>query len=271
VAILGLADDLGVRLNNGRPGAAEGPAAFRAALAKYGVAEPYGWDWPGIVDAGDVVAAEGEDEVALRETHRRVSEAVRAVLEQGLFPIGIGGGHDLTFPFVRGVVEHWRGRGVSVAAGVYFDAHLDVRDRAGSGMPFRRLIEDCGVSALEVHGLDSFANAREHVHWFDEHGGVVGRDGMRPEEFSLQGDKFVSVDLDVLDASSAPGVSAINPSGWDVGRLEAWVRVLGLNPRVRCIDFMELCPPHDVGGRTARVAARLFLAFLASFARRGVS
>ena len=40
IGLIGLADDLGVRLNNGRPGAREGPRAFRAALARYGVADP---------------------------------------------------------------------------------------------------------------------------------------------------------------------------------------------------------------------------------------
>src|SRR5687767_8945741 len=34
IALLGLPDDLGVRLNGGRPGAAEGPTAFLAALAR---------------------------------------------------------------------------------------------------------------------------------------------------------------------------------------------------------------------------------------------
>ncbi|HTV22665.1 MAG TPA: hypothetical protein VMG12_28445, partial [Polyangiaceae bacterium] len=39
-ALLGLADDLGVKLNGGRVGARGGPSAFRAALARYGVT----WD-----------------------------------------------------------------------------------------------------------------------------------------------------------------------------------------------------------------------------------
>ncbi|HND60953.1 MAG TPA: hypothetical protein PLB90_05695, partial [Opitutaceae bacterium] len=42
VALLGLPDDTGVKLNGGRPGAAGGPTAFRAALARYGVADPAG-------------------------------------------------------------------------------------------------------------------------------------------------------------------------------------------------------------------------------------
>jgi hypothetical protein len=40
VALLGMPDDLGVRMNGGRVGAAEGPYAFRSALARYGTKRP---------------------------------------------------------------------------------------------------------------------------------------------------------------------------------------------------------------------------------------
>jgi formiminoglutamase len=258
---VGLADDLGVKLNGGRVGAREGPTALRAALANYGVAEPYGWEWPGVFDAGDVVPAEGDDEAALRETHRRVTEATSALLEMGLFPIGIGGGHDLTFPFVRAVAKRHK-----KLAGVYFDAHLDVREEAGSGMPFRRLIEECGVGPLEVHGLDPFANSRRHWEWFVAHGGTVMEDFV--DEPAADSDRFVSFDMDVLSSSEAPGVSAVNPSGWSVSNAAYWVSQLASDPRTRCFDIMELNPALDVDGRTARVAAFLLLEFLSGFAER---
>lgn len=272
VALLGLPDDTGVRLNGGRPGAAEGPRGFREALARYGVAEPQGWDWPRVYDAGDVTPAEGGDEGALHETHRRVTEATRAILDMGLFPVAVGGGHDLTYPFVRAVAERAAPARLS---GVYFDAHLDVRETVGSGMPFRRLVETCGVRALHVHGLSPLANAREHAAWFEAHGGVIVPPGASdPSSAGLpeadDGGLFASFDLDVLDASHAPGVSAMNPDGWTVREASAWVERLGRLPALRCFDIMELSPPHDDRGRTARVAAHLFLCFLRGFAARGL-
>ena len=90
VAVLGIPDDEGVRLNNGRLGAKDGPRALREALAKYGVSEPEGFEWPRIFDAGDVQP--GKD---IHETHDRVTAATAAILDHGLFPIAIGGGHDL--------------------------------------------------------------------------------------------------------------------------------------------------------------------------------
>lgn len=79
---------------------------------------------------------------------------------------------------------------------------------------------------------------------------------------------FVSFDLDVLDAAHAPGVSALNPAGWNVREAGAWVRACGADKRVRCFDLMELNPRFDADGRTARIAAHLFLTFLSGFAQR---
>jgi len=256
IALVGLPDDLGVSLNGGRVGAAEGPGAFRTALARYGALEAAGINWPSVCDVGDVTPG-----ASLKETHDRVTAAVSAVLERGLFPVAIGGGHDLTYAFVRAVA----GCG-SLDAGVYFDAHLDVRAEEGSGMPFRRLVEDCGIKALHVHGLDRYSNTAEHAAWFAAHGGTI--DAFGPDDIWPGNDFFVSFDLDVIDQAYAPGVSAMNPRGWAPDLAERWVRAAGASSKVRCFDIMELCPRHDQGGRTARLATRLFLAFLHGYSER---
>lgn len=257
VAVLGLADDTGVALNGGRVGAAAGPDAIRSALARYGAAKPPHFDWPRVFDAGNVVP--GSD---IHETHDRVTAATASLLEAGLFPIGLGGGHDLTFPFVRAAIDH---HGEPLTA-VYLDAHLDVREETGSGMPFRKLVEECGVRELHVHGLDRYANSAEHLRWFRGHGGRV--DPFGPTDPWPEGGLFMSIDLDAIDAAFAPGVSAPNPAGSTPGLVEAWARAAGRQPSVRCFDIMELNPAHDVDGRTAKVAARLLLAFLHGFTER---
>ncbi len=258
VALVGLADDLGVKLNGGRVGAIQGPSAFRRALARLGAAEPDGLTWPGVFDAGDVAPA-----ASLEETHLRVTQAVEAILKLGLLPVGIGGGHDLTFPFVRAVAKRFR-----PLAGVYFDAHTDVRETAGSGMAFRRLLEDGDVAELHLHGFRPWVNSAAHAAWLRGHGGRIHEDGRPVGLPAGPRHLFVSFDLDVLDMSQAPGVSAPNPCGWSVREAQPWVERAGAEPRVRAFDLMELCPPHDEGGRTARVAAHLFLAFLSGVARR---
>lgn len=248
---------MGVRMNGGRPGAAEGPGAIRRALERYGAADPAWGAWPTVFDAGDVKPAG-----SIEGTHARVTEATEALLDAGLFPIAIGGGHDLTFPFVRAVSR----RAPLPMIGVYFDAHLDVRPEPGSGMAFRRLVEDCGVRELFVHGFDDCVNDAAHVDWFERHCGRI--DAFEPHDPWPEGDLFVSLDLDVIDQGHAPGVSAMNPCGWSPGYAERWVRAAGLCERVRCFDIMELNPAVDESGRTSRLAARLLLAFLRGFSER---
>ncbi len=258
IAVIGIPDDTGVTLNYGRPGAKEGPAAFRSALRSMSIAQPVDWEWPRIFDAGDVDVVPGD----LHETHGRVTKAVGSVLELGLFPIAIGGGHDLTFPFVRAIAREF-----GQLNGVYFDPHLDVRETDGSGMPFRRLVETNAVNALRIHGFDSMSNSVEHVKWFQSNNGHIDTTAT-PDSHWPGGNTFVSLDLDVIDASYAPGVSAMNPIGWTPEYAAQWVHAAGNNPDVRCFDIMELSPPNDHLNRTARLAARLFLAFLKGFSER---
>jgi len=272
VAILGLADDLGVRLNGGRPGAAGGPAAFRDALSRYGVAEPEGFEWPVVVDAGDIVPVPGETPDALFETHARVSAASGALVKLGYVPIGIGGGHDLTFPFVRGVIDARRELGLAVPETVvYVDPHLDVRAEPGSGMPFRSLVESCGVRRLANIGFSPVANTREHAAWFRTHGGTTHAPDEAAAVGSAVGVGALSFDIDSLDMAYAPGVSALNPMGLTpreaAGIIEDLVTRARTRPDARpwvaCADFMELSPANDPSGRTARLVAHLFLALLA--------
>lgn len=271
VALLGMPDDTGVGLNHGRIGAREGPNALRAALARYGTAMPMaevvgprgaaatGASLPHVFDAGNIIPSDD-----IHETHARVTAAVDAILDLGLLPVGIGGGHDLTFPFVRAVA-----RRLSPLSGVYLDAHLDVRAEVGSGMPFRRLIEECGVSGLTCIGADALANSREHYEWFTAHGGrLESADRENAVLAGSTGDLFVSLDLDVFDAAHAPGVSAMNPCGLTPAQVARWAHAAGRSARVRCFDIMELCPAHDEGGRTARLAARMLLEFLRGVAER---
>ncbi|MBS0191688.1 MAG: arginase family protein [Phycisphaerales bacterium] len=259
IAILGLPDDLGVRLNNGRPGARKGPEAFRAALACYGIGAPNECDLPRVFDAGDVEPVAGDDATALSKTHDRVSDAAETLSRAGLLVVGIGGGHDLTYPLVRGV---FRARGRLPLPGVYFDAHLDVRETVGSGMAFRKLMEEQIASSLRIAGYNPLVNHRDHTDWFLDHFGTIAPADSDPLGGLATSGSFVSVDLDVIDMSAAPGVSAPNPAGMMPAMLSEHLRRLGTHFDLACIDFMELNPVHDDGDRTARVAAHLFLNFL---------
>lgn len=298
VALIGLPDDTGVRLNHGRPGARLGPDAFRAALARQGnpfdAASREPLRTP-VIDVGDVVPASPSDPRsrdaqidAMHQTHERARSAVRILHDQGMIVVGIGGGHDLTLPCVRALAEHL-GKPV---AGINFDAHLDVRERPGSGMPFRKLIEGGHLDATRYAtiGVGRFANSRQDFEWLSDRGATLLTDrnterGFFDSRRALDhvlhdgGEHaFATFDLDALDSDVAPGVSARNPAGLSVRELCHDAQQCAADPRVRHLDIMELSPPHDdppatyalamTPGRTARIAALLFAHMLAGFDER---
>lgn len=263
IGLLGLADDEGVRLNGGRPGAALGPDAVRAELGRYGAAESVAltdFDIP-VFDLGNIKPGD-----SLGETHERVTSTVTAMLEAGLMPVGIGGGHDLSFPELRAVIDTMTHPCGLTLDGVYFDAHLDVRDKPGSGMAFRCLIEHGGVGALRLFGLDPLANTGTHLDWFLDHHGELA--DWPPHQWPSTQACFVSICLDVIDMAEAPGVSAPAPFGMPARRIAEYAEAAGRNPSVCCFDIMELSPPHDEHGRTARLAAALLLRFFAGLNQR---
>ncbi|MGC4092565.1 MAG: formimidoylglutamase [Polyangiaceae bacterium] len=279
LALLGLPDDTGVRLNHGRAGAALGPAGLRGALASYGTsfdAEAAAELGACLFDAGDVVVAPGGDESSLFETHARVEQALADIHSLGLLPICVGGGHDLSLPSLTALSK---ALGVPLG-GINFDAHLDVRERVGSGMPFRRLIENGSLDPERFveFGLGRFVNDAADWSWLASRGALLigaeraEREGLGFEQLQARafgaGPGFLSVDLDGLDSAQMPAVSALNPSGLSVARLSALVEAAGADARVRGFDLMELAPPLDASGRGVRVAAHVLLSFIAGFARR---
>lgn len=263
LGLIGLADDEGVRLNGGRTGARHGPDAFRSALAGYGAADAVGlagFEVP-VFDLGNIAAADG-----LAETHDRVTATVARALEAGLMPVGIGGGHDLTFPEVRAVIDHLVKPQDAAILGVYIDAHLDVREQEGSGMAFRRLIEHGGIDELHLFGMDRLSNTGAHLDWFRNSGGVLA--DWEAEFWPTSDYQFFSICLDAIDMAQAPGVSAPAPAGLPASTVAGYAEAAGRQPGVCCFDIMELSPPNDENNRTARLAAHLFLRFLAGLAQR---
>jgi arginase family enzyme len=82
------------------------------------------------------------------------------------------------------------------------------------------------------------------------------------------GPAFLSIDLDALDQSVAPGVSAPNPLGLPLRHAAKLAEAAGAHDAIQHFDLMEFNPSHDIDGRTARAAALLFLHFVAGFQQR---
>lgn len=272
IALLGLACDEGVKRNQGRTGARQGPAAIRAALANLA--------WHGtcaLYDAGDVTCLD-ED---LEGAQQAYAERLEQLLEQGHLPLGLGGGHEIAFASFLGLAEHLRRRQPCPRIGILnFDAHFDLRHAAhsSSGTPFRQIAEYCRQAGMPFDycclGVSELSNTQA---LFDQ---ARALDVRYLLDRQMQGwnlpaiedclDRFLdgidvlymTLCLDVLPASQAPGVSAPSAHGVDVQVVEHLVRRARASGKLRLADVAELNPGLDQDQRTARVAARLLASLI---------
>jgi formimidoylglutamase len=254
------------------------PAAVRAALRRFSTLHA-GLDVDletlSVTDHGDVDVADAT-----------VTDHLARV-EQGLLPVA-SAGHDLvvvlggdtavTRPALRSLLP------VTSTGLLTLDAHHDVRgfhDGATNGTPVRGLVEDGlrGDHVVQV-GIGTLTNSRAYRDWCEDRGvTLVGVDECRGRVGTVvrtQLDRlaetcehlYVDLDVDVLDASFAPGCPGARPGGlapWEL--LEAAVEA-GRHPAVRVVDITEVDAAADVGGVTVDVAAQCLLSAAAGLARR---
>jgi formiminoglutamase/agmatinase len=253
----------------GRRGAREGPAALRAELA--GIKTHHFASDPvaSIGDIGDVEVP--DDSVDVGTTQATVREHTRAIHAHDILPVFLGGDNSLTYPNVAPLLSE------SVGV-ISFDAHLDcreVRKEPTSGTPYRQLYED-GLDAFAVLGARHFETSSAYAEYVGEQGGTIITSeavGSEPENGAERAldvmagvDRvYVSVDLDCLDATAAPGVSAPTPGGLSTRELFETLRYVAADDRVAGFEVVECAPPLDRDGRTAAAGARAVAHLLAGY------
>ena len=255
-----------------RPGSRFAPSAIREASANL---EGYSWrarlDSEAIAthDLGDLAVVQGD----VKATLSRLERLTRRLREAGKLPIILGGEHTITYAALTGL-----GR----PALLCFDAHLDLRDEYPLGVKLshatvvRRVVESQGADSVFIVGVR--AACLEEVE-YAEHRGVRKITSWEVEELgsmevarrirewasSFDG-VYVSIDLDVLDPSYAPGVANPEPEGLKPSLLLD-VLNLTLDHRVVGLDLVEVAPPFD-NGLASIHAAKIALEAAAYLSRR---
>ncbi len=265
VAVVGFACDEGVRRNQGRPGAAEGPDALRRALAGVPLHAPME-----LVDLGNIAVDDGD----LEAGQARLGEVVAAAVDTHRLVVVLGGGHETAYGSYLGWVGSSRARGQRTGI-LNLDAHFDLRDepRATSGTPFRQIARAEATAGRPfrygVLGISGAANTAALFRTADALDVAYLTDHQCQPRHLDQVTDFVagflsgidllhlSIDLDVLPGERAPGVSAPAAYGVPMETLIEVCRQVAASGKAALVDVVELSPGHDVDARTARAAARL--------------
>lgn len=205
---------------------------------------------PGVLaDAGDL------DLPPTGAARERIAAGVANIYAAGGRVIALGGDHSVTYPVLQAVGARFPGLTL-----LHIDAHPDLNDifegdRFSHACPFARILEEGLVVRLVQVGIRTMsAHQRAQADRF----GVEVIDmrswaaGARPV---LAGPLYLSLDLDGIDPAFAPGVSHQEPGGLSVRELLTMIQRLP-GPLVGA-DVVEYNPLRDLGGATARVAAKL--------------
>ena len=269
VAVLGIPT---FTRSRNRAGTHSTPAAVRRALhhfttwsASRHVDLADLWPW----DVGDV------DEPDREDGDWRARTSVTTALAKSRLLIALGGDGSATVPVVHGL-------GLPTAGVVAFDAQYDLHEGNGNTSALAMLF-DAGLQGERVAhlGAADWLVSRSHADEVRARGlhlyprGVLDERGISActtdaiTQVGAQGNVHVSFDLSVCDRSIAPACLDSAPGGISAAQLLTAAFTVGLDPRVRSVDIVEVDAAADAPDyRTVRLAALVVLEVAAGLALR---
>jgi agmatinase len=241
---------------NLRTGADNGPRDLRIAsdsIETYSPALDRDLEDLQIADLGDCELGEGSP----REQLARAREEVRGFWRPGLLPVMLGGDHTATLPVIEVLAS-----AIPDLRILQLDAHPDLREeflgeRYNYASAMARVMDV--VAPERVYQVGMRTGAREEYrrkapHLYPAHAihPVEAVRSLVPE--LSRHPLYVTIDVDVLDPSEAPGTGAPEPCGLTASELIEIVRLL--EPcRIVGTDLMEVAQAFDPSGRTGITAS----------------
>jgi arginase len=294
IHLLGVPMDLG----GGLRGVDMGPSAIRIAGLKQAV-ERLGLVF---VDSGNVQVVRPEERTSrtpkahyLREIAnccRRLRGRIERVLEDGGFPLVVGGDHSIACGTVAGISSWYQQRGERVGL-IWFDAHADMNTPETSpsgnvhGMPLASCL---GYGPEELAGLgerlpmvdaknavligirDVDQGEREMVAksgikaFSMRELDILGMDRVMQEAIAIATDGtagfHLSFDLDGVDPVEAPGVGTPVSGGVTQRESHLLMEHAAESGRLLGLELTEINPVLDERNRTAHLAVALILSAL---------
>lgn len=277
VEIVGFPSDRGVVINGGRPGASRAPELVFDQLQKL-TPHTQWFDRHTQLLSRTSGLKTIECTGRVEEDQKVLGASVASSLNSNSIPMIIGGGHETSFGHFLGYAEARMPVHI-----VNIDAHTDVRTlkegKAHSGSPFRQAVEHPSgcCKSYSVFGLNPATVSVQHLHYVKKNGEAWLESDLKVNSIrrwleKKQAQNFmITMDMDAVKQSEAPGVSAPNTSG--ISR-EVWLKLafeFGKQPNVTSFDLCEVNPDYDRDGQTVKLAALTIWNFLLGVALRSLN
>jgi N1-aminopropylagmatine ureohydrolase len=197
----------------------------------------------GIATIPAIDTADGTLEEVLAEIFSAQSE----LLEDGKFPVALGGEHSLTPPLVGAAARKHKNLSV-----LQIDAHADLREQY-QGNPnshacaMRRVVEICpavqvGIRSLSVEEARDIPGLKTRIYWAKDIARAPIGDWIPRVIADLTGDVYLTVDLDGFDPSLIPATGTPEPGGLDWYQVTSLIRAVAREKNIVGMDVVELLP-----------------------------
>lgn len=228
----------------------------------------------------------------IAETCKGLAALTQRSAEESTVPVVLGGDHSIAVGSVGGVAAHFRKQGKRIGC-LWLDAHGDMNTPESSpsgnvhGMPlaaiigygapeltelagFRPMIEPRNVALVGVRELDAKERRiikESGVHVFTMRD--IDERGMREvmaEAIRFAGDETdgvaVSLDLDFVDPSDAPGVGTAVRGGVTYREAHLALEMIADSEAMVSMEIVEINPVIDEHNKTAMLGVELVLSGL---------
>jgi arginase len=225
---------------------------------------------------------------------RAMAKSVKQILENGEFPVILGGDHSIALGTFSGISSFYHERGEDVGL-IWLDAHADINTHESSpsgnihGMPLAALL---GFGKEELVNLEGFSPKLKpefctHIGARDLDAGEVSRIhglGMRDNFFTMSdidrrgmlacvedavkiasrapGGFAVTFDVDMLDPTFAPGSGTLVRGGATYREAHLALEIIHERGGMRSFEIVEVNPMLDQRNITVELAGELILSAL---------
>ncbi|MGM9988497.1 MAG: agmatinase [Bacillaceae bacterium] len=243
-----------------RPGSRFGPARIREASIGLEEYSPYldkELESVKYYDAGDIPLPFGNAQRSLDMIEAFVDD----ILNDGKFPLGIGGEHLVSWPVFKAMYKKYPELAI-----IHMDAHTDLREEyegepLSHSTPLRKVCELIGAKNVYSFGIRS--GMKEEFDYARENGMYLAKfevlEPLKKVLPSLKGRPvYITIDIDVLDPAHAPGTGTVEAGGITSKELlDALTCISNANIHVVGADLVEVAPCYDHSEQTQCTAAKL--------------
>jgi arginase len=294
IRIIGVPMDLGAS----RRGVDMGPSALRVA----GLQSRLKQLGRQVEDVGNVAVPQAEEQPygekkaryldEITQTCKGLAEMVLKTLDEDMIPLVLGGDHSIAVGTVAGVAAHFNKTGKRIGV-IWLDAHGDMNTPESSpsgnvhGMPLASIMGFGPPELIDLAGIKPMVEARNVVlvgireldskeRRFAKESGVhvftmrdIDERGMREvmaEALRFAGDDTagiaVSLDMDFVDPSDAPGVGTPVRGGVTYREAHLALEMIADSRSMVSFELVEINPVIDLHNTTALLGVELVLSGL---------